>query len=72
MATVCFKRLHFLLRRVFHADDTKKGISILEVSSIVSDVRKARLFVQACVNAPERTANDRRFVQACAEAIMSY
>jgi len=72
MAAVCFKRLRLLLRHVFHADDTGKGISISEVSSIVSDVRQARLFVQACVDAPQGTANDRRFVQACAKAMTLY
>jgi len=72
MADACHKRLYLLLRRVFHKKDTAKGLTIAQASSIISDVRKARLCAQTCIDAPGNTAKDRRFAQACADVLLSY
>ena len=72
MDAICHKRLYLFLRRVFHKKPSTKGLTILQVCSIISDVRKARLIAQKCVDAPGNTPNDRRFARACADVLLSY
>ena len=62
----------FFLRRVFHDNDSERGLTIAQIAIIVSGVKNAREHVQQMVETFQGTAAEHEYVAQCANDMTLY